>query len=439
MAEVTYSANYTETIAPFAYQSKSIPFSDWAALITLCLAPLIAHVVSGVSDTVYLSQKRPAWHERVCQYNPTTILWRYFAISDRRFRARAWSPADLAASSANFWTSRGWDGSEEMVGRSRAYCTKLPDSSRATLLSGSSIKTLIITLQGAQALYTLVEGLKNGIYGSTVAIDSIFFPLAVFGLVRLSAALWLTDDYHYAEAEDLKIATTSNLEASTSTSKLTPYAEAQTMSSMGLLEIADTPSRDYFRPTNSWRGVLTRVFFLLPIMGLWIICCLYVLPWRNRTFSTITTLISALFYLFFLSASIVIYSLYFLRGRSATTIIPCINSLWYKVYTFVLFVFIVIVLVVAAIETRKTSCGKYTTWPPSLNDLAICGDEWIPVIANSAELPFGIATYNTTNASNGTLIGNEFRVAEFNGWCQTTGLWGATQIVAPVNSSTGST
>lgn len=102
-------------VTPARYQSQDIALSEWVTLLTLCLAPLIAHVVVGTPSPSYLCTSRPKWHEWICHYNPTSVLWRYTAITDRRIRARFWNRADLAATNALFWTPRGWDGSEAMV------------------------------------------------------------------------------------------------------------------------------------------------------------------------------------------------------------------------------------------------------------------------------------------------------------------------------------
>ena len=40
----------------FNYQSQSISFGDWMLLLTLCFAPLIAHLVAGVPPTGELTQ-----------------------------------------------------------------------------------------------------------------------------------------------------------------------------------------------------------------------------------------------------------------------------------------------------------------------------------------------------------------------------------------------
>jgi hypothetical protein len=90
----------------------------------------------------------------------------------------------------------GWDGSEEMLLSSSTHCRQLPESKRVALCSWDII---IVTLQGIQATYSLANGLiGNGAFGATIALDSIFSPLAICGLFRLFAALWLTDDFVFS-------------------------------------------------------------------------------------------------------------------------------------------------------------------------------------------------------------------------------------------------
>lgn len=259
---MNYTANYTAKVLDFSYQSQGITFADWISLFTLCLAPLIAHIVSGAPRPIYLSQNRPRWHDRICIHNPTTILWRYFAIADRRIRAKAWGPADMAASNAYFWTARGWDGSEEMVDRSRAHCVKLPGHARTELVSENSAKSVVVAFQGVQALYTMTSGVASKSFAGTIAIDTIFFPLAVFGLLRLWATFWLTEDYSYvAENDGLALMMTGSSKVDLSASGSTSRLEAQPMASIGLLGMGmstSAPERR-FHSINSWRGWAFRI------------------------------------------------------------------------------------------------------------------------------------------------------------------------------------
>jgi hypothetical protein len=59
--------------------------------------------------------------------------------------------------------------------------------------------------------------------------------------------------------------------------------------------------------------------------------------------------------------TIAILAFYILRGDTNTTVIPCVNHTWYKIYTGAFFVMMVILLMVSALETGKTPCGTLTT------------------------------------------------------------------------------
>lgn len=82
------------------YQSRDISFSNWISLFTLCLTPLVIHLTSGAPSASYLVNNRPRWHDRICHYNPISIMWWYLAIVDRCIRAIEWNAIDMATSNA---------------------------------------------------------------------------------------------------------------------------------------------------------------------------------------------------------------------------------------------------------------------------------------------------------------------------------------------------
>jgi hypothetical protein len=410
----------------FADQSSTINFGDWISLLTLCFAPLLAHVIAGAPRPVYLSHQRPSFHDRVCIYNPTSILWRYFAIADRRIRHKDWNAADMAASNTYFWTTTGWDGSEEIMCRSRTVCTRLPPRHRAALLSSESLKTLIISLQGVQALYVLVggilaiNGIGHNVFSQTIAVDTIFFPLAVFGLLRLFAAPWLTDDYSYAdhlESVDAQLAQRSD---EATCAKVIPDTQTQTLMTMGLLDSSCRSPREVLRPQSSWGAIALRFLYLLPLSILLAICIFYVIPRHGQSSSVFTpaTLLLVLFYISFLSASIQIFSTYFILGKATTTVIPCISATSYKIYTYFLLLLAVVLVVVSAVSTRRTACGKYTTFP-SAGDQEICNGASIH--ANTTEGLFGMVGYPQFDATNSTINStiqeNAMAILYLDGWC----------------------
>lgn len=365
----------TPPLKAFSYQSKNISIADWISLFTLCLAPLLAHIIAGVPDPVCLSRERPRWHDRICQYNPTTIIWRYFAIADRRIRAKAWNAADMAASNAHFWTRQGWDGSEQMMVKSRPFCTREPRGRRIEFLSKSSIKTAIVTLQAVQALYMLTYGMignvENTINSNTLALDSIFSPLSIFGLMRLPAALWLTEDYAYTDYEAIQIRSAFFMYTPT-VREWFWLKKPSTPSSFSENKLSYPSLQDNFHPSTSARSRILQSVLLLFLLGLLVFCILNIAPWGegSNTHLLFPSLLTSIYFSFLLTTTIVL-SAYFFLGRTATTIIPCIASMWYKIYTCVLLTVTLALVVIAALETRKSPCGLYTTLPESF-DMGLC-------------------------------------------------------------------
>ncbi|KAH7136374.1 hypothetical protein EDB81DRAFT_844414 [Dactylonectria macrodidyma] len=365
-------------VPPVRYQSQDITFTDWVTLLTLCLAPLLAHVV------------------RICHYNPTSILWRYAAITDRRIRARSWNTADLAATNALFWISNGWDGSEAMVEHSRAHRVYLPEHSRISIFSREALKTLIVTFQGIQALVLLsgafIAG-RNARFPVWMAVDIIFFPLALIGLLRLCCVLWLNEDFSYSVSNE------------------TP-PDPQLVGS--------DPGRSRFRETSYWPSRLFRLLFILTIFGMLTFDMLLLVTGGQYT---ATIFFVVLFYLLFLLVTAFILVFYFFRGQTTTTVIPCITTILYQVYTAIVVGLGVAVIVVACIETRRTPCGKYTSGQGALADRGTCQGFATYVISVAEEpegLIFGLAAYNFTIASNGSLVGIERdkqQVLNFTGIC----------------------
>ncbi|KAF8858855.1 hypothetical protein BDZ45DRAFT_743069 [Acephala macrosclerotiorum] len=69
--------------------SSSIPAYQWFSLFTLRLAPLAVHIAAGVPDqTAIRGIETPPWSERITHFNPISILWRYYAIAERRLRSK---------------------------------------------------------------------------------------------------------------------------------------------------------------------------------------------------------------------------------------------------------------------------------------------------------------------------------------------------------------
>jgi hypothetical protein len=323
-------------------QSQFIGFSEWLSLSTQALAPLIAHLFVGVVEPTTLSLESISWHKRICQYNPTSIIWRYFAVTDRRFHAKNWTRYFFAATAAVFWDGTRLDGSERTLIRMRAFATSLPASSHISFLSKPAFHTLIVIIQGVQAVYMIflhAEG-KEAVPGHPVS--EVFFPLAVLGLFRLSAAPWLT------EGEDL-----NPHELSGEMHDLLPQGQAP-------------PADDdkLFYRQWSWQGVVVRLTFLgcLLLLASSIVKSM-VTNWGPTKEATLSSLLAGVYYLFIIVMTILCFLICILRGEGNTTVIPCIDSSFYLLYTIILILFSIVYVVITALEMRRTACGLYTTIP----------------------------------------------------------------------------
>ena len=325
-------------------------------------------------------------------------------ITDRRIRAKSWTASDMAASNTYFWTPQGWDGSVQMLERSRAYLLRRPTHHRVRLFSGSTLTTIIITIQGIMAIKTLIDGVVGSNYALTINISSIFYPLAVFGLLRIFAAMWLTDDYlYFGEIDGFGTSQTSSSDI-TASKENPPLVEVSAQTTMGLLDVHESFVSERFHRTDSWRAILFRIIYLVPVCCLLAICLVYLLPAHGRSTDSLTTFLMVLFYSFFLAGSVLVYGYYFLRGRSTNSIIPCCNTIWYKIYTGLIMAFMVVLIILACLETRMSPCGVYTTYPRDLVTDSVLCPHGIPMAATQPNLYtslFGLADNVMMNA-NGT-------------------------------------
>ena len=193
-------------------------------------------------------------------------------------------------------------------------------------------------------MYGLVRGIKLGGYALKVALPNIFLPLALAGLYRLFASLWLTEEYGYRQIS---------------------FRDAS------FLDEFDPPEPVYSQ--KNWPVIVVKIFFSGTITVLFALSIYYFKPNPRITSGTASTLTINLFYTVFLFVTFVTTALYTVRGQCITTIIPCINSTWYRIYTYLLFLFALWLLIVSALETRRTSCGEYTTYRAKLGlDHFIC-------------------------------------------------------------------
>jgi hypothetical protein len=112
--------------------------------------------------------------------------------------------------------------------------------------------------------------------------------------------------------------------------------------------------------------VLVTFIFLAPLAGFIILAGLYLAPnGLGDHISTTISILTNVLYMFFLSVTLVTAIFHILRGQN-TTILPPIGSMWYKIYTLFLVLFILVYLAISSLETRRTFRGQYTIFPTKL-------------------------------------------------------------------------
>jgi hypothetical protein len=254
----------------------------------------------------------------------------------------------MAPSNAHFWKDGGWHSSEKMITDSRRFYNPVSRRPHIDLLSGSAAKTLIVTLQGVQALYAVAMSVHSSRYVANTYLGNVFLPLAIFGLLRLPAALWMSDDVSYSNKE---------MSPEQDTEKLTAEPQDGNQATVR------------FRPTDGLHGIAVRAVYLLSILALTGFTFYSVFPVPRPitpqppdTLSA-TSFTQVVFFLFLMLATSCIFCFYILRGRSTESIIPCFKSRWYQLYTAVLFLGMLLLITFGAIETRKQWCGPWTTYP----------------------------------------------------------------------------
>jgi hypothetical protein len=318
-----------------------------------------------------LSGKGPRWYHRVLLLNPTTICWRYYAIRCRRVRKlKAWKGEETAATSAIFRVNdkEKWNGSEEFIPKSKEFLANDPSTKKfIPPLSISALQTLLVTLQGVQALYILSKRIRLGGFALVVSLASIFQPLAIAGLFRLPSAAFLTDDSHYRAIEPEEDRPLQEMGIQVKSAFVSAPCLLLTTVPTPVPTITPEISPASPLPDNSElllkqhdpRVIFWEVSFLAATAGLLGLASWYFKPNPRITAGTYSTLLINVFYAFFLLVTLAITFFYTVRYQNNTTIIPCINSVSYMAYTCILFTLAILVTIITALETRKSVWGLY--------------------------------------------------------------------------------
>ena len=281
-------------------------------------------------------------------------------------RARSWDECDMAACNAVFWDGARarWDGSEEIMVKSRAWITKVPEERHVPILSASSLVSLVLTLQGIQATFLIAAGVDpSSSYRIGQGLAYVFLPLGCLGLIRLTAALWLSSDYGYLNISDVTVADVTAAPLSMEKTLCERVLSAHAIEGQ-----LSTDPQDRLLPAYCWRGILYRIWWIFTVTGLLGVSAASCsrMWWGYATevpYNALSRLILQAMYFVLTCSGVLIHSTYVLMGRTGSTLIPCIHSTWYKVFTILFMATSLVCVVVAALETRTLRSGTYTTLP----------------------------------------------------------------------------
>jgi hypothetical protein len=167
------------------------------------------------------------------------------------------------------------------------------------------------------------------------------------------------------EAQDVTNATTINEETEDTDRRLNQNSNSPG-SFLNPLESPHTSATSTLHPQNNWRTYVIFFTFISYISVFLALSIFYLSAFLSRVGTVIyssTTFVINVMYTFLLLVTISTSLLYVLRGRSDTTIIPCIQSTWYKVYTLLLLVMATTTFILACFETKNRDNGVYSTDP----------------------------------------------------------------------------
>jgi hypothetical protein len=327
----------------FTYQYQA-SLSVWFDILTLCFTPLATHVAFGLGKVVVLNKGKtpgPRWIDRLTHFNPISIAWRYYAVVDRRVRAKNWSREEMILCNIALWdggrdgrSKVGWDGRESVKSMYHTILPEGDDEAHVKLLSASAAKTVIITLQGVQAINNILERIwPNRITGGfSNGLGGLFVPLALLGLTRLPAAPWVSDDSESIRVEKTPLPSNDEDEDENECEKVL----------------------ENYKETTTLVGTAYRVWWVLSMLVYMSFSWGAIFAgFTKQSGSSVSGLLERLMYLTLTGGGFFIHLTYIWKGykeKETDIFIPCIGSMWYKIYTCVLILLAAVAFVVRCLE-----------------------------------------------------------------------------------------
>lgn len=344
---------------------QKLPFNEWAAILTLCLAPLIAHLIAGAPQVVLLHNSQPKWHDSMAIYNPLSIMWRYYAIAERGISTMSVSSTELAAVNVVYWTKDGWSGEEEYIRQGQSLCIRSPPRVVERIISAGGLKTVIVAIQGVAAVGSLVPGALSS--NTSISLADIFMGLALLGLSRMPAAYWLTDDYHIIHLFD-STRHQNDQQQILRTQTLVPLLQKQghKVSSFPAEEqVVEISPNSPSRYSIGLGAIVVRIIYMSLALLLLGLAMYQIVPTiiYDETLS-LTAFWMAIGYTLYALSGACIYLPYFCKRNPQSLCMPCVNEVWYKALSAVFAMVAIGGLVAGCLETSRRLDGKYTSYPP---------------------------------------------------------------------------
>lgn len=201
--------------------------------------------------------------------------------------------------------------------------------------------------------------------------------------MRLPAAFWLTGDYGFMNYDFLPPGPTL---AKTELDKVVSDNNLKIRGSEVKMIVEDR-----LLPPHCWKGIFYRVLWLATVWGILGVSAIdrTHLWWNyppSLPYLSASQLIFDSMYLVLTVVAIGLHTFYVVTGQATSTIIPCIHSTWYKIFTGAFMVAALLCVVVAALETRGKKNGGFTCLPEFL--CGISGDICVPVVRGQGNTIF---------------------------------------------------
>ena len=213
---------------------------------------------------------------------------------------------------------------------SRDWITKLPQDTHVNWISGSTLATITMTLQGIAAVFRLNNVPNEDWRTDTWALPDIFCPIAVLSLTRLPASMWISGEYGYD--------TSGLVEKSQQIWSPLPVDKTQQYHIVSQQYSVEESTRT--KPCRLGPHTILSYLWLILCLAFTVcgcgagayLACAGTGPRPFIIIASASTLIMMIYYLLLTVSGGLIISYYLLKGGGGETAIPCMNDRWYKLF-----------------------------------------------------------------------------------------------------------